>query len=186
MPFSGWCRRSFLKASLIATLALFSGETAWANILTDEELQPGRLNLLNTHTGEHLNVTYRDRDGRYDQQAIDAINWLLRCHHTNEVHPIDIRTVEYLNQVHQRLDGEHEIHVISAYRSPEYNALLRRQGQGVAKHSLHLEGRALDIRIPGVNLSTLHRVALNLKMGGVGYYPETGFIHLDSGSFRTW
>jgi uncharacterized protein YcbK (DUF882 family) len=181
-----WCRRTFLKASLFAGLTLFGGQTAWARDLLDAGLPLGKLSLLNLHSGERLAVTYRDRSGEYDLQALDRINWLLRCHHTGEVHPIDVQTLEYLNLVDHRLGGSNEIHIISAYRSPAYNDLLRRKGRKVAEKSLHLQGRAIDIRIPRVKLANLHRAARDLRLGGVGYYPRNDFVHLDSGDFRSW
>ncbi|MBU4033179.1 MAG: DUF882 domain-containing protein, partial [Proteobacteria bacterium] len=151
------------------------------------ENQPsGRLNLYNTHTGEKVSTVYRDQSGEYNTQAINEINWLLRCHFTNEQHPIDIQTLDFLDLVNTRLGCDNEIHVISGYRSPEYNNRLRSLGRKVAKHSLHLEGRALDIRIPGTSLSSLQRAALSLRLGGVGYYPNGNFVHIDSGAFRTW
>jgi uncharacterized protein YcbK (DUF882 family) len=88
--------------------------------------------------------------------------------------------------VDRKLGGKRDFHVISGYRSPAYNESLRQKGRGVAKHSLHIEGKAVDIRVPGVKLSNLRRAALSLQYGGVGYYPSTGFVHLDSGNFRTW
>jgi uncharacterized protein YcbK (DUF882 family) len=181
-----WCRRSFLKASLFAGLALCGGQTAWARELLDEGLPLGKLSLLNLHSGERLTVTYRDRSGEYDLPALDSLNWLLRCHHTGEVHPIDVQTLEYLNLVDHRLGGNNEFHVISAYRSPTYNDYLRRQGRQVAEKSLHLQGRAIDIRIPQVKLARLHHAARDLRLGGLGYYPRSDFVHLDSGNFRMW
>jgi len=187
MPFHGpWCRRSFLKASLLAGLALFGGQAAWARELLEKGLPLGKLSLLNIHSDERLAVTYRDRSGEYDLRALDELNWLLRCHHTNEVHPIDVRTLEYLNLVDQRLGGNNEIHVISAYRSPAYNELLRQKGHQVAEKSLHLQGRAIDVRMPGIKLVHLRRVARDLQLGGVGYYPGNDFVHLDSGAIRMW
>lgn len=187
MPYHGrWCRRTFLKASLLTGLALFSGHTAWARELLDSGLPLGKLSLLNLHSGERLTVTYRDRSGEYDLQALDDLNWLLRCHHTNEAHPFDVQTLEYLNLVDHRLGGNNEIHIISGYRSPKYNEYLRRQGRKVAERSLHLQGRAIDIRIPKVKLANLQRAARELRLGGVGYYPGNDFVHLDSGDFRMW
>jgi uncharacterized protein YcbK (DUF882 family) len=181
-----WCRRSFLKASLLAGFALFGGQAAWARELLDGGLPLGRLSMLNLHSGERLAVTYRDRTGEYDLQALDELNRLLRCHHTDEVHPIDVQTLEYLNLVDYRLGGKNEIHVISAYRSPTYNELLIQKGRKVAKNSLHLQGKAIDIRMPGVKLANLRHVARDLQLGGVGYYPGNDFVHLDSGAFRMW
>jgi uncharacterized protein YcbK (DUF882 family) len=178
-------RRSFLKASLLTTLALFHPVVARAGFSSGKQ-PSGRLNLHNTHTGEKFNATYRDPDGQYNSQAIKELNWLLRCHHTNEQHSIDLHTLDFLDQINARLGRNSEIHVISGFRSPEYNNRLLRLGRKVAKRSLHMEGRALDIRIPGTDLATLHRVALSLRTGGVGYYPSSNFVHIDSGAFRTW
>ncbi len=178
-------RRSFLKASLLTTLAFLRPENAEANF-SPEEKPAGRLNLYNIHTGERISTLYRDRDGQYNPQAITELNWLLRCHHTDQQHPIDIQTLDFLDLLNSRVGCNTEIHVISGYRSPEYNDRLLRLGHKVAKNSLHLVGRALDIRIPGTALSTLHRTALSLRIGGVGYYPSEDFVHIDSGAFRTW
>ena len=178
-------RRSFLKASLLTTLAFLHPEKTWANFSPANQ-PAGRLNLYNIHTGEKLNTTYRDPDGQYNPQAIQELNRLLRCHHTNEQHPIDIQTLDFLDLVNTRLGRNNEIHIISGYRSPKYNDILISRGHKVAKHSLHLAGRALDIRIPGTRLADLQRTALSLRIGGVGYYPSGDFVHIDSGTFRTW
>ncbi|HCC54517.1 MAG TPA: hypothetical protein DEQ20_06280 [Desulfobulbaceae bacterium] len=178
-------RRSFLKASLLTTLALLQPGMARASF--SPAGQPsGRLNLYNTHTGEKINTSYRDPDGQYNAQAIKELNWLLRCHNTNEQHPIDLQTLDFLALVTTQLGNANEIHIISGYRSPRYNDHLLSLGHKVAKNSLHLTGRALDIRIPGTALSTLQRTALSLRLGGVGYYPGEDFVHLDSGAFRAW
>ncbi|MGV1100394.1 YcbK family protein [Thiovibrio sp. JS02] len=181
-PFS---RRSFLKASLLGSLALCVSNPAWAS-LAEEFAAPGRLNLYNTHTGEKLRLTFRDYSGHYDEQALEALNWFFRCHYTNRQCDMDVDTLEYLNLVDQRLGRGNEIHIISAYRSPEYNKFLLNQGRRVAKKSLHLEGRALDIRIPKIPTSDIRQAALRLQLGGVGYYPGSDFVHIDSGDFRTW
>jgi uncharacterized protein YcbK (DUF882 family) len=178
-------RRFFLKASLLTTLALLRPVKTLASFSQGNQ-SPGRLNLYNTHTGEKFNATYRDPDGQYNTQAIEELNWLLRCHHTNQQHPIDLQTLDFLDLVNTRLGGNNEIHIISAFRSPEYNNRLLSLGRKVAKHSLHLEGRALDIRIPGTALASLQRAALSFRLGGVGYYPSSNFVHIDSGAFRTW
>jgi uncharacterized protein YcbK (DUF882 family) len=169
----------------MASAALLLPGKALASPFT--EMKPsGRLRLFNIHTYETINTAYRNRHGHYNFESIRKLNWILRCHHTNEQYPIDIRTLEYLDLVNTRLGGDKEIHVISGYRSPEYNNYLLSHGHRVGRHSLHLEGRAIDIRIPGVDLSDIHGTALSLHMGGVGYYPTSDFVHIDSGAFRTW
>lgn len=179
-------RRSFLKAGLACTMLLLGGQEALGRVSFPNTLPEGRLSLFNTHNRERLTITYRNMAGEYDPEAIKALNWILRCPYTNQATSMDIRTIEYLNTVDKELGGDHEIHIISGFRSPAYNSMLRGKGRGVARHSLHLQGKALDIQVPGVGLDKLRRTALNLRYGGVGYYPGAGFVHIDSGNFRTW
>lgn len=180
-----WTRRSFLKASLASAFALV-GRAAWAQDLVVPPVPEGRLALYNTHTDERLEIPYRDQSGQYDLDALSDLDHILRCHYTNRVAKMDVRVIEFLNAVDKRLGGGNEIHVISGFRSPEYNRLLVRKGGGVARHSLHLSGKAIDLRIPGVSPNVIKKTALDLRHGGVGYYPRKGFVHLDSGTFRHW
>jgi uncharacterized protein YcbK (DUF882 family) len=175
-------RRTFLQTAIAGALALRSG-SAFAKTSLAEK---GSLSLFNTHTQERLSVTFRRTDGTYDIDALNAINWIMRCHFTNQQTVMDVKTIEYLNQVDNRLGGGNEIHIISGYRSPSYNSLLSSNGGHVAKHSLHLVGKAVDIAVPGVDLHTVQRTAVALRLGGVGYYPGGGFVHIDSGKYRTW
>lgn len=179
-------RRTFLKTSLLGALALGSSSTVFAMHTVEQKSLPAPLSLYNTHTGERLTATYRTSEGGYDVEALKSLNWILRCHYTNEVADMDIRVLDFLYMVDKRLGGNNEIHIISGYRSSEYNHLLSRGSGRVAKKSLHIEGKAIDIAIPCVNLSTLRKTALELRQGGVGYYPKTGFVHIDSGDLRTW
>lgn len=176
-------RRTFLQSAIAGALALGGGGSAFAKSLLAEK---GSLSLFNTHTEERLAVTFRREDGTYDVEALNAINWILRCHFTNQQTVMDVKTIEFLNLIDNRLGGGNEIHIISGYRSPSYNSLLSSSGRNVAKQSLHLVGKAIDITLPGIGLQTVRRTALALKLGGVGYYPGAGFVHIDSGNFRTW
>jgi uncharacterized protein YcbK (DUF882 family) len=180
---SAWTRRAFMAASLAAasTLPSWRGRAAAA-----EPGAPGRLALYNVHTREALTVVYRDPAGRYDREGLDRLNHVLRCHYTGEVTSIDLRVIEFLKAVDLALGGDREIHVISGFRSAAYNAWLVRHGSGVSPHSLHLVGRAIDVRFPSVRLAEVHRTALDLRGGGVGCYPASDFIHLDSGRIRSW
>lgn len=180
-----WTRRSFLKASL-ASAFLLVGKSAWAEDLTIPSVNEGRLALYNTHTHERLEVTYRDSSGQYDPDALNALDHLLRCHYTNRATRMDVRVIEFLNTVDNQLGGGNEIHIISGFRSSEYQGVLRKKGRRVARHSLHLTGKAVDLRIPGVSPNVIRKTALDLRYGGVGYYPRRGFVHLDSGAFRYW
>ncbi|HEY6007783.1 MAG TPA: DUF882 domain-containing protein [Geobacteraceae bacterium] len=181
-----WNRRTFLKATLAGALVLLGSTPAFPKIAETESASEGRLTLFNTHNREKLTVTFRTPHGEYDPEALAAINRILRCHYTEEVAEMDTRVIEYLNRVDNELGGGNEIHIISGYRSPAYNNLLRREGRHVAGHSLHMKGKAIDIAIPHVGTNSLRRIALNLHAGGVGYYPGAGFVHIDSGAFRTW
>ncbi|MCM2359284.1 MAG: DUF882 domain-containing protein [Geobacteraceae bacterium] len=183
---SFWSRRLFLKASMAGAFLLAGSRPAFAKAASDIRLPEGKISIYNTHSQERLTINYRNPSGDYELDALQSINWILRCHYTQEVADMDLRVIEYLNLVDKELGGGNEFHIISGYRSPEYNGLLRSRGRRVAKRSLHMKGQAIDISIPGVGLDKLRRAALNLKYGGVGYYPGAGFVHLDSGSFRTW
>jgi uncharacterized protein YcbK (DUF882 family) len=174
-------RRRFLKLGM-ATATTFAIPNALASI----NKQPERkLSLLNLHTGESINATYW-AEGHYQTSELRAINRILRDHRTGEVVNIDQNLVDLLNILHHEMNGRQPFHVISGYRSPHTNAKLRSKSNGVAKKSLHMQGKAIDIRLPGRQLSQLHTAALNLKSGGVGYYPKSDFIHVDTGNVRNW
>lgn len=180
-----WSRRFFLKSSLVGMLVLGS-RFMFPESAAAESLPEGRLRLYNAHTDERLRVTYRNRSGRYDQGALQDINYLLRCHHSNQVCEMDIQLLEYVNQVEKLVGRGEEIHIYSAYRAPSYNNLLVRLGRGAVPNSLHTIGQAVDLAIPGVRLSKIRRAAMKLQLGGVGYYGRRGFVHLDTGPVRYW
>jgi len=145
-----------------------------------------RLAFVNTHTSESLDVVYREGQ-RYLTRAMARIDHLLRDHRTGEVHPIDPALLDQLDRLAAMLGaGSDPYHVISGYRSPRSNSMLAARSGGVAKKSLHMSGRAIDIRIPGVPLARVHEAALAMKAGGVGYYPKSDFVHLDTGRIRNW
>jgi uncharacterized protein YcbK (DUF882 family) len=174
------------KTALAGAFCLCARSAFPDNRKSAEGLPEGKLSVYNIHTAERLETTYRDRRGRYDPEALNAINRLLRCHYTQEVARIDIRVIEYLNAVDKNFGGNNDIHVISGFRSRAYNDLLHREGRGVASHSLHLAGKAIDFRIPGIWLKNVRKAALDLSAGGVGFYPASDFIHIDSGRVRSW
>jgi uncharacterized protein YcbK (DUF882 family) len=167
-----------------------SGETAGARAAGSEDgeqrlVAPKRIALLNLHTDERLDMEYF-RDGVYVPQALSAIEVLLRDFRTGERHAIDPGLMDYLVQVAHRLGVDPKFSVISGYRSAQTNARLHERSTGVAQHSLHIEGRAIDVRMTGINCADLAARALDLKRGGVGYYRASDFVHLDTGAFRTW
>ena len=144
-----------------------------------------RLVLHNTHTAESLAVEYC-RDGSYCGPALAAVNQVLRDHRNGAVHPIDPALLDLLHAAAVRCERDAEFEVISGYRSPESNAAMHARSPGVAAKSLHMEGRAIDVRLVGCTLERLRDAGLVLSQGGVGYYHGPQFVHLDTGRVRTW
>jgi uncharacterized protein YcbK (DUF882 family) len=143
------------------------------------------LSLYNTHTGESLNTVYWAQN-EYLPDALDDLNYILRDHRTGEIKPVDTQLLDLLHALNKKLCARHPFHIISGYRSQATNDWLRRRGGGVAKNSLHIQGKAADIRLPGCDLSVLRKSAMQLRSGGVGYYPRSNFVHLDIGRLRHW
>ena len=141
--------------------------------------------LSNLHTGEKCALTYYEH-GRYIPESLAAINRLLRDHRNNEEHVIDVALLDVLVALHDKLKTNVPFEVISGYRSPESNAAMHAHSNGVAKHSMHMEGRAMDIRVPNRALQDVHATALAMGLGGVGYYPSSNFVHVDTGRVRQW
>lgn len=145
----------------------------------------------NTHTGERIETVY-SVGGRYRESGLTAIDWILRDHRTNEVARIDPKLLDLLHLLREQAAGaeaagSHGVYeIISGYRSPYSNEMLRNRSGAVARHSLHLKGMAADVRLTGVPLPRLHAAALDLKRGGVGYYPGDDFVHVDTGRVRAW
>lgn len=139
----------------------------------------------NTHTGDQLKLTYFEQ-GRYIKDALHEINHLFRDYHDGSIHPIDPALLDQLYDLKHTLEVRKPFHIVSGYRSPATNADLRKHSDGVAKNSLHMEGRAIDIRIEGLDTRRIRDAALAMRCGGVGYYERSDFVHLDTGSVRTW
>ncbi len=166
------------SAAALAVIALPRHATAGA-------LRERWLELRNTHTGEQLAVVYRVATG-YAAAAVDRLNWLLRDHRANRVHPIDTPLFDQLADLADAAGVEPRYEIISGYRCPQTNARLAQAGSGVARHSLHMEGRAIDVRLLGVSCATLRDLAIAAARGGVGYYERSDFVHLDTGRVRAW
>jgi len=177
-------RRRFLTLGALLAAGLVLPQNLLAVPLPDETREQ-RLKFFNTHTKERLEVCYR-RDGQYKQDAIQAVNNILRDHRTNEVHPIDLRLLDLLHAIHTKAGQDSCLHIISGYRSPATNAELRRKSRRVASKSLHMLGYAVDIRIPGIRTSKVRKIAMGLGQGGVGFYPKSDFVHVDIGRVRVW
>lgn len=143
------------------------------------------LTFFHTHTQESATITYR-RNGRYDERALEQLNWLLRDWRVGEPTKMDPRLFDILWEVYQEAGSREPIHVISAYRSPQTNGMLRRRSSGVSEHSQHMLGRAMDVRLPDVDTARLRAIAMRMQYGGVGYYSSSQFVHVDTGNVRAW
>jgi uncharacterized protein YcbK (DUF882 family) len=143
------------------------------------------LSFLNLHTGEKLTAEYV-HGGKYVPSALRAIEKLLRDHRSGDVHRIDPHLLDQIHALRKRVGAKTPFHVISAYRSPNTNAMLCEASSAVAVNSFHCKGQAIDVRVPGVALNRLRKAALSMKAGGVGYYPDDNFVHVDTGPVRRW
>jgi uncharacterized protein YcbK (DUF882 family) len=186
-PAAGLHRRAFLGiGAAAAAAALVPGRAqAAARVVAAPERV---LSFFNTHTGERLKTAYCC-GGAYQPEALQDINHILRDFRANEIKPIDPRLLDLLHELGGTLQTDQPFHIISGYRSPQTNALLQERGgstTGVASHSLHIEGKAIDIRLPGVQLDHLRDTARSLQLGGVGFYPSSNFVHVDVGRVRQW
>lgn len=174
-------RRDILGLAVVAATGLIAAPA----IALPRALNKRSLAFHNLHTGELLDLVYW-ADGRYLPDATQRIEYLLRDFRNDKVHAIDPRLLDLLTDLRIRLDTAAPFQIISGYRSPETNAMLHRVSEGVATNSLHLEGRAIDLRVPGRALAAVHREALAMNAGGVGYYPYSDFVHVDVGRVRRW
>ncbi len=143
------------------------------------------LAMRHLHTHETIAATYW-RNGKYDKGAWKELNHFLRDWRTDDMVRIDLGTLDIIHDICDKLGANGKAEILSGYRSPKTNAMLRQNSGGVAKKSYHLKGQAVDFRIPGQNLHKVHRAALSLKSGGVGLYTRSNFIHIDTGPVRNW
>jgi uncharacterized protein YcbK (DUF882 family) len=194
MPFvnANWTRRRWIKTALAGStglvLAKFAGAAETAATDEAEAAKPVErsLELFNTHTGETLRAVYK-KGSEFDPEVLARFDHLLRDHRNDQSHEIDPRLFDQLSDLAQNAHCDPVYEIISGYRSPESNdKMSARPGSGVAKKSLHMQGRALDVRLKHCDCAKLRDLALAAKQGGVGYYPRSDFVHIDTGAFRTW
>jgi len=176
-------RRSFLAVGA-ATLGglLIPG---LSNVAQASNYGTRRLAFRNAHTGESFSGVYRVGN-KYLPDAFKQINMVLRDFRTDQVYPMDPRVIDIIQSVHSQTGQNTPFEIISGYRSPQTNAMLRRNSSGVAKKSLHMEGRAIDLRMEGYSTTRIRDIAASLQAGGVGYYKRSNFVHMDTGDVRVW
>ena len=170
-------RRAFMQG-LAAAAVLCSYSKALGSVPSERTFS-----LYNVHTDESLDVTYF-ADGSYDYEALGKINHLMRCHHADEVKPINTGVLDLLCDIKDRLHKDRRIEIISGYRSVEYNEYLRARSRKVARDSYHMQGLAIDFSISGMSKNTLSGIAKSFYAGGVGKYQQ--FVHIDVGPVRYW
>lgn len=175
-------RRRFMRTVFGTGATLTVPSSLWAAVHRAPERS---LALRNLHTGETLRTTFWV-DGDYLRDELRAIDRVLRDHRSGEVCRMDPQLMDVLYLLQQSVSIAGPFHIISGYRSPASNEKLRHKSGGVAKRSLHMQGMAVDIRLPGCSLNRLRNAALALKAGGVGYYAKSDFIHVDTGRVRRW
>jgi len=173
-------RRRFLGGAGATVLACGPLGAVWAHAAERRSLS-----FVHTHTCERLDIVYCE-NGCYRVGALERINYLLRDFRSGDVHPIAPELLDILFDLQRRTEHAGAFEVISGYRSPGTNTELRRHSSGVAEHSLHLEGRAIDVRLTRFPTSRLHELALAMGRGGVGFYASSDFVHLDNGRIRSW
>lgn len=179
-------RRRFLKLASIAVASTIAAPAVAAPLIGAPRAAASRsIAFHHLHTGEKINAVYW-ADGHYERDALHRIDWVLRDFRNDTVHHIDPRLLDLLTVMRHELHTAAPFMVISAYRSPQTNAMLAAATDGVATNSLHLDGQAIDIRVPGRDLSVVHKVAVSMRAGGVGYYPSSDFVHVDTGRVRYW
>jgi len=178
-------RRQVLVGGMLAGASAGGLLRAGRAVAEPRHPESRHIELYNLHTDERLQIEYA-RAGVYDPAALDKLETLLRDFRTGARHPIDPKLMDYLVEVAAAAGRHPKFSVISGYRSPETNAVLHERSPGVASRSLHMQGRAIDVRLAGIDCADLAAKALGLLQGGVGYYHASDFVHLDTGAFRTW
>lgn len=173
--------RSFILLILLGLLTAGSFTTSNDARATDER----RLSFYHTHTGQSLDTVYF-RDGKYVESALEEINNFLADFRTGDVAVIDTNLLDLIYEIRVSLESDGIYEVISAYRSPKTNSILRSRSSGVAKNSQHLLGTAIDVRLEGIPIENLRDAALAMKRGGVGFYGTSNFVHIDTGRVRRW
>lgn len=180
-------RRNLITSGLVlGGLSLLPSGSGQALAAASKIQKPHyRVSFTNAHTKETFNGVYRI-GGTYDRAALEQISYVLRDFRTGEVKLMDPQVIDLITSIQVRTGNGTPLEIISGYRSPKTNNMLRRTSNGVARKSLHMKGQAIDFRQKGTSTRTLRNIARELRVGGVGYYPRSDFIHVDTGAVRSW
>ncbi len=179
-------RRNFLKLGLVGVLGTIAPLTVTKNVLASSKSNEAwNISFRSTNTGDMFSGVYRVGD-KYLPEAFERINYVLRDFRTDEVFPMDPHIIDMLSIIHKKTGVNAPYEILSGYRSPKTNNMIGNRSRGVAKNSFHMYGQALDIRIPSYSIRKVHNIAKSIKAGGVGYYPRSNFVHIDTGNVRSW
>src|SRR3954462_3565082 len=180
---SAVARRAALGAAALA--ALVAGTRGTQDAVANGDTRT--LAIIHEHTKESAQITFK-RNGFYDQQALEQLNWLLRDWRTDQKVRMEPRLFDIVWEVYRSVGASEPVHVVSAYRAPETNAMLRRRTRAVSEFSQHMAGKAMDFFLPDVDMARVRAIGMRLQQGGVGFYPNSAhsFVHLDAGSVRAW
>lgn len=178
-------RRDFLKLGLIGVAASAAPLITMRDVFAAGGNDVWKLSFRHAHTGESFSGVYRVGD-KYLPEAFERLSYVMRDFRTGEVFPMDPHVIDILSLVHKNMNVSEPFHILSGYRSPKTNAMLKGKTRGVANNSFHMYGQAVDIRIPGQSTRKLRNTARELQAGGVGYYSRSNFIHVDTGDVRSW
>ncbi|MGN7438300.1 MAG: YcbK family protein [Alcanivorax sp.] len=179
-------RRDLMKYGLAGVIAASSPLLTMKSAMAAKDGSDAwKVSFRQRHTGESFSGVYRVGD-KYLPDAFERLSYVLRDFRTKEVFPMDPHVIDILSLIQKKTGAHDSLQILSGYRSPKTNAMLKRNTSGVASNSFHMYGQALDIRIEGLGTRKLRNVARSLRAGGVGYYPKSGFVHVDTGKVRTW
>lgn len=178
-------RRSVLKGGLTLSMSAMISVASFKPAFALPSDGMYNIAFSNQRSGETFSGVYRVGN-KYLPDAFERINYVMRDVRADEVFPMDPRVIDIIALVHKHLNANEPYTILSGYRSPHTNAALRSNSEGVAKRSLHMSGQAIDVRLGEISARNIREAAIKLGAGGVGYYPRSGFVHMDSGAFRTW
>ncbi len=178
-------RRKFLKLGLVGVLGAVAPLVTTKSVFAASKSEAWKISFVNVKTRESFSGVYRVGD-KYLPEAFERMNYVLRDFRTDEVFPMDPRIIDVMSIIRKKLGANNHYEILSAYRSPKTNNMLGNKTRGVAKNSFHMYGQAIDIRIPDHSTKSIRNVAKSIKVGGVGYYPRSNFVHIDTGSVRSW
>lgn len=178
-------RREFLKIGMAGAAAMMIPFLSTKSAAARNNSSAWKVSFRNTHTEESFSGVYRVGD-KYLPEAFERMNYVLRDFRTQEVFPMDPHVIDIMSLVQRKMDADMPFDVLSGYRSPKTNAMLGRKSRAVASNSFHMYGQAVDLRIPDYSARKIRNIAKSLNAGGVGYYPRSNFVHVDTGEPRTW